>query len=300
MATYTFGKTTDKVLEYQNNFKTDDCMKNINVVFGEMEAKNGALRTVKNGGHSTALLEIPNKSSFVFEADFINHQGGGGIMFGGISGRFKTSTPENENSNGYYAFVGQDGTKAAMGCTNTLGVWSGNFTSCNSERFPIGCDLHFYIRVSGDYIIYILSDTNSGEEYFRAEYQKGDSFFDNSPFEEGTLAIRINNDGGIGGFTNLKLYSTKPVDMSETSLGISEKMTAKLTATDFEEMVVFANNGQGFAFSYDAATERLLAYRYLHGKVFFLAQHAMQITAGREYDFTATNRGNVLDFRFGD
>lgn len=300
MSIYTFGENTEKVLTYQNDFTAEDCMKNINVVYGEMEVKDGALRTVKTGGHSTALLEIPNKHSFVFEADFINHQGGGGIMFGGIKGRFKTSTEEADKSNGYYAFVGQDGTKAALGCTNTLGVWGGNFTSCREGRFPVGCNLHFYIRVSGDYIIYTLSDCESGKEFFRAEYQKGDSFYDNSPFEEGTLAIRINNDGGKGGFTNLKLYSFKQATMSDASLGISEKLTAKLTANDYEEMVVFANDGQGFAFSYDAATERLLAYRYLHGKVFFLAQHAMQITAGKEYDFSAINRGNVLAFYFGD
>ena len=103
MSIYTFGENTEKVLTYQNDFTAEDCMKNINVVYGEMEVKDGALRTVKMGGHSTALLEIPNKHSFVFEADFINHQGGGGIMFGGIKGRFKTSTEEADKSNGYYA-----------------------------------------------------------------------------------------------------------------------------------------------------------------------------------------------------
>ena len=88
--------------------------------------------------------------------------------------------------------------------------------------------------------------------------------------------------------------------MSDAVLGISQKLTATLTPSDAEELVVFANEGQGFAFSYDAATERLLAYRYLHGKCMFVAQHAMQLTAGKAYSFSAVNRGDELAFYFGD
>lgn len=298
---YNIGKAQDKILTYQNTFTADNCMDTVNVVYGAMEAKNGALRTVKTGGHSTALLGIPNKQSFVFEADFVNHQGGGGIFFGGTAGRIKQSTEEEDKTNGYYAFIGQDGLTGALGCTSPVSKWNGNITaSKNGERFSIGQDLHLYLRVSGDYIIYTVSDCASGEELYRAEYKKGDSRFDGSPFESGTLALRINNDGGKGGFTNLKLYNMKQATMSDAVLGIAQKLTASLTPGDFEEMVVFANDGQGFAFSYDAATERLLAYRYLHGKVFYLAQHAMQLTAGKAYPFSAVNRGDVLAFYFGD
>lgn len=298
---YSIGQVQEKILTYQNDFTAENCMDTVTVVYGAMEAKDGALRTVKTGGHSTALLEIPNKQSFVFEADFVNHQGGGGIFFGGTVGRIKQSTEEEDKTNGYYAFIGQDGGTGALGCTSPVSKWNGNITaSRNGERFSIGQDLHLYLRVSGDYIIYTVSDCASGEELYRAEYKKGDSRFDGSPFESGTLALRINNDGGKGGFTNLKLYNRKQATMSDAVLGISQKLTATLTPSDFEEMVVFANDGQGFAFSYDAATERLLAYRYLHGKVFYLAQHAMRLTAGKAYPFSVVNRGDVLAFYFGD
>ncbi|MBQ4151368.1 MAG: family 43 glycosylhydrolase [Clostridia bacterium] len=301
MAKYTFGEAKDMLLAYENNF-SDNSMKDFTVIFGDMEVRDGALRTTKKGGHSTALLEFANKPNFVLEADFINHQGGGGIFFGGVAGGMKKSTPEDDRANGYYAFVSVDGLGGALGCTTHPGKWSGNFTaSKNGDRFTIGQDLHFYIRVSGDYIVYTISDCESKEELYRAEYRKGDSAFDRSPFETGTIAIRINNDGGVGGFTNLKIYEKKEATtFTDATLCLSEKLTARLTATNAEELVVFEKNGQGFAFGYDAAVERLVAYKYLHGKLMFLAQHAMQLTAGNTYDFCAVNGGNVLSFYFGD
>ena len=301
MATYSIGKAQEKVLAYSNDFATAESMKDFTVVYGDMEVRDGALRTTKEGGHSTALLEFANRPHFVFEADFVNHQGGGGIFFGGVAGGIKKSTPEDDKTSGYYAFVSADGKGGALGCTSPVGKWNGNITaSKNGDRFDIGQDLHFYIRVNGDYIIYTISDCATKEELYRAEYRKGDSRFDGSPFETGTIAIRINNDGGKGGFTNIKIYNAKEEVMGNDTLGLCEKFTAKLTVKDYEELVVFAKNGQGFAFSYDGATERLVAYRYLNGKVFFLAQHAMMLTPGKSYDFTAVNGGNVVSFYFGD
>lgn len=295
---YSIGKQQEVVLAYENNF-TD--MQDLTVVYGEMEVRDGALRTVKTGGHSTALLEFANKPNFVLEVDFLNHQGGGGVFFGGVAGGILKSTPEEDKTNGYYAFIGVDGKTGALGCTNHPGKWMGNFTaSKNGDRFAIGQDLHFYIRVNGDYIIYIVSDCASGEELYRAEYRKGDSRHDGSPFETGTIAFRINNDGGKGGFANLRIYERKEAEMSDVTLGISQKLTAKITPNNNEEMLVLANGGQGFAFSYDAATERLVAYKYLHGKVMFLAQHAMMLTAGNTYDLSVVNGGGVLSFYFGD
>ena len=209
MANYTFGEANEMLLAYENNF-SDNSMKDFTVVYGDMEVRDGALRTTKVGGHSTALLEFANKPNFVLEADFINHQAGGGIFFGGVAGGIKKSTPEDDKTSGYYAFVSADGLGGALGCTNHPGKWMGNITaSKNGDRFAIGQDLHFYIRVSGDYIVYTISDCTSKEELYRAEYRKGDSRHDGSPFETGTIAVRINNDGGKGGFTNFKIYEKK-------------------------------------------------------------------------------------------
>ena len=89
--------TKEMLLAYANDF-SDNSMKDFTVVYGEMEVKDGALRTVKNSGHSTALLEFANRPHFVLEADFINHQGGGGIFFGGVAGGMKKSTPEEDKT----------------------------------------------------------------------------------------------------------------------------------------------------------------------------------------------------------
>ena len=159
---YDIGKAQEKILTYQNDFTAENCMDTVTVVYGAMEAKDGALRTVKTGGHSTALLKIPTKQSFVFEADFVNHQGGGGIFFGGTVGRIVQSTEEEDKTNGYYAFISQDGLGGALGCTSPVSKWNGNITaSRNGDRFAIGQDLHLYLRVNGDYIIYTISDCES-------------------------------------------------------------------------------------------------------------------------------------------
>ena len=295
------GQRQDRRLVYQNDFADPGAMEDLTVVYGEMEVRDGALRTVKEkGGHSSALLRSPNRSSFVIEADFISRQGGGGIFFAGSPGRAKASTGEDDFTNGYYAFVGQDGTVGALGCTSTAGRWNGNVTASYAGKLDPGADLRFAIRVTGDYIIYRLLDRASGEEVYRAEYKKGDSRYDPSPFESGMIAFRLNNDGGKGGFTGVRVYAPKTAEMSDVTLAPGEKLTAMLRAENAEELLVFADKGQGYAFSYDAETERLLAYRYLNGALYFIAQHAMKITAGREYPFSAVHRGDVLAFSFGD
>ncbi len=270
-------------------------MDSIKVVYGEMKISDGALRTVGVGGYSTALIDIPECESFVFEADFVNHTRGGGVIFGGPSRGSLASTPEQDRTSGYYAFVSKDGTQGAFGAINTLGKWNGTFQASKPDRLAVGTDLHLFVRVNGDYIIYKISNM-SGEELYRFEYKKGNSRYDTSPFDMGAIALRLDNDGGVGGFKNIRIHKEKAVEMSEVSLGVSQKLSAKITAESFENKIVFANEGQGFAFSYDATAERLLAYRYLNANTFFIAQHAMALTAGHEYDFEAVNRGDGLSF----
>lgn len=298
---HTFGKNKQPLLAYENKF-SDNSMKDLTVVFGEMEVCDGALRARREDeGHSSALLNVSEMTDFVIEADFINHHSGGGIFFGVSPEKAIKSTEEDDFTNGYYAYIGADGTDGALGCANSDGVWNGNFTaSRNGARFEIGQDLHLYVRVNGDYIIYTVSDCESGEELYRAEYRKGDSTRDCGPFDGRAIALRLNNDGGKGGFTNIKVYDINTVDTSDVTLGVSEKLTAKITPENHQEFVVLANDGLGFAIGYDAAVERLVAYKYLNGNVSFIAQHAMMLTAGKAYDFSVVNGGNVLSVYLGD
>ncbi len=293
------GAQQELVCIYQNDFSKDNCMDRINVVFGEMRVSDGALRTVGSTGHSTALLELTNGESFVLEMDFLSHQSGGGIVFGGTAGGARASTPENDRTNGYYAYISSNGTQGMIGATNHAGRWIGNFSASKPDRIEKGTDLRLRLRVSGDHIIYTVTDINSGCEVYRCEHKKSEGRFDFSPYDTGTIALRLDNDGGVGGISNIKLYTEKEAVMSDVTLGVSQKLSAKLRAQAHDNKIVFAKEGQGFAFSYDASVERLVVYRYLHGKTFFAAQHAMCITSGREYDLSVVNRGDGLAFYFG-
>ncbi|MBQ7660971.1 MAG: family 43 glycosylhydrolase [Clostridia bacterium] len=301
MAVYTFGTSKQPALLYKNDFGGNS-IKDMKVIAGEMEVRDGVLRATKAGdGYADALLNIPKTENFVLEVDFINHQGGGGVFFGAASEEAKKSIETNGHPGGYYAFVSEDGTTAAFGCAGADGAWSGNFTSGrNAARFAVGQDLHLYIRACGDYIIYTISDCKNGEELYRAEYRKGDCTRDCGPFDGGAILLRLNNDGGRGGFANLKIYGFNAVEMSDITLGVSEKLTTKISPEKRQELIVFANDGVGYALGYDAAVERLVAYTYRSGELSFIAQHAMKLTAGRAYDFAVVNSGKVLSVYLGD
>ena len=301
---FTVGKKQDVFVRYTSDL-SDGNMKDFDVVFGGMEVRDGALRINKDAtkGHATTLVNLDNRADYVFEADLIA-QKGGGIFFCGSAGRAKESNEENDYTNGYYAFIGADGDKGAIGVTNPRGIWQGMMTHGEPGKIVPGSDLHLYVKISGDFIIYIVSDAKTGEQLYRAQHKKGETRYDYAPAENGSglIALRLNKSEFDGGFTNLKLTDVKqPVFEGDAKLCVGEKLTASLEAHANEEMLVFTDRkGWGYALSYDAASEKVLAYRYIHGKRFLLGQHAQQITEGKKYSLTAVNKGNLLSFYFAD
>ncbi len=301
---FTVGKKQDLFVRYTNDLSAGN-LDDFQVVFGNMEIRDGALRIRSDATkrHATALLHVDNQADYVFETDFIA-QMGGGIFFCGSAGRAKESTDENDYTNGYYAFIGDNGDNGAIGVTNPRGLWQGTMTQGESGKIIPGSDLHLYIKVSGDFIIYIVSDAKTGEQLYRSQHKKGDTRYDCTPEENGSglIALRLNKSDFDGGFTNIKITDIKhPAFEGRAMLCVGEKLTANLEAHANEEMIVFADRkGWGYAFSYDAASEKVLAYRYIQGKRFLLGQHAQQITANKTYCFTAVNRGNLLSFYFAD
>ena len=286
---------------YENSFSSDESDGKLVTVYGEFEIRDGALRTTAKSGYSVAVLDIGNFTDFVFEVDFVSHTGGGGIIFLCDSERAKLKRYE-DTTNGYMAYIGNDGTFGAIGCASPIGNWSGNFAVGNKDSIKAGADLHLYLRVSGDFFIYTVTDIKTGEEVYRYEYRKADSRYDHAPYETGSVALRMNNDGGVGGFTNIKLRRMKKPKASEsTVLKRGQKLECALIAAESEELVTLVDeNGSGYAFSFDASVERALVYSYDHGEFFYLAEHAMKITKGREYAFAVTNENSVVSFYFAD
>lgn len=295
---YTVGKRQKASVRIGSHLDYD-------VVFGEMELRDGALRISPKAktDHCTALLKVDNPADYVLEADFLQ-QKGGGFFVCGMRARAKESTETEDYTNGYYAYIDRGGDRGAMGVTNRRGEWMGNMTASKNGRFVPGSDLHLYVKVSGDFLIFIVSDAKTGEERYRCQHKKAETRYDSMPEENGSglVALRIDCSEFDSGFTNLRLTDVKqPVFDGGAVLGKNEKLTAVLTANMAEEMLVFTDERDwGYAFSYDAATQKVLAYRYFHGKRFLIGQHAQKITAGNRYSFTAVNHEGLLSFYFGD
>ena len=115
---------------YENSFSSDESDGKLVTVYGEFEIRDGALRTTAKSGYSVAVLDIGNFTDFVFEVDFVSHTGGGGIIFLCDSERAKLKRYE-DTTNGYMAYIGNDGTFGAIGCASPIGKWSGNFAVGN-------------------------------------------------------------------------------------------------------------------------------------------------------------------------
>ena len=208
---FTVGKKQDVFVRYTNDL-TNGSMDDFHVVYGGMEVRDGALR-IKNDatkGHATTLVNVDNRADYVFETDFVA-QKGGGIFFCGAAGRAKESTADDDFTPGYYAFIGVEGNKGAIGVTNPRGIWQGTMTHGEPGKIEPGSDLHLYLKISGDFIIYIVSDAKTGEQLYRSQHKKGETRYDYAPAENGSglIALRLNKSEFDGGFTNLKLSDDK-------------------------------------------------------------------------------------------
>ncbi len=291
---YSICGMTEAVYSYEN--KLDAPSDDVICAYGEFEYRDGAMRGARGAvsGHNTALIDTRNFMDFSLNVDFVSHKGGGGVFFSCDGERVKKGIPEDV-ANGYYAFISSDGDAGAIGCTNPLGRWIGNFSVSPKNRLKDGQSLRLFVRSSGNFIIYTLTDIESGEEVYRYEYKKSYSRYDNAPYEVGVVALRLNNDGGVGGFKDLKITERKKSVVSDVKIKKGEMMQLSVIPDKCEDMITYTDrNGMGYAFSYDAAVERFFLYRYNDGELLYLAEHAMMLTAGREYPVRVTYTEKML------
>ena len=284
---------------YENDFSSSSVTDTV-MLAGEFEVKDGMLRAreVKTGGYSTMLFKVGDYTDFVYEADFIGHVGGGGLIF------LCNGDAVKETSNGfcgYMAYIGKDGGVGALGVATNDGKWSGNFMVSPNDVTKPGEDLRLRVRVSGNYIVYTLIDKNTGAELYRCEYIKGDNTkYDLTPNSKGMIGLRIYNDGGVGGFDNVKLYERKELPVSEAELGAGSKLVTTLKAESRENFISFTRSGEGYAVSYDASVERLVLYSCKDGVLTYYTQYAMSLEEGREYPLEVHNQLDRLSIFFAD
>ncbi len=286
-------------LIYENDFSSG--MDGVRVLYGGFEVRDGMLRCTKskNGGYSTLLFETEKLSDFVYEADFIDHRGGGGLLF--LCDSDAAATNSSDAFCGYMAYVGKDGGLGAMGCSSPNGKWSGNFAVSTQNVTDPGADLHLRVRVSGDFIIYTMTDIASGNEVYRYEYKKGDSKkYDTQPYLSGAIGLRMYNDSGAAGFDNIKVYATKDVSISDICISTGETADMAVKAEKDENLITFTSDGTGYAVSYDASVERVMLYRYNGGELSYIAEHAQKIDDGAEYAVRVKNASDALTVYFED
>ncbi len=277
-----FGGDMPYETVYENDFSSASA-EDIMTLGGKMEIKDGMLRAEagRTGGYSTVLFNIGEFSDFVYEADFVGHVGGGGLVFLCNGEKIKNTT---DGFCGYMAYIGKDGGVGALGVATNDGKWSGNFMVSPSDVTSPGADLHLRVRSSGNYIIYTLTDKNSGKEIYRCEYIKGDNKkYDLTPNREGMIGVRIYNDGGKGGFDNIKLYKRKQLAEDTLELLPNQRLSAAVKAETAENFVALTRGGTGYVLSYDAAVERLVLYSAENGELKYYTQCALSLEAGREY-----------------
>ena len=168
-----FGADVQYECVYETDFESFDPADSI-LLSGELEIREGMLRTRegKTGGYSTMLFKVGEYADFVYEADFVGHMGGGGLVFLCDGENVKASS---DGFCGYMAYVGREGGVGALGVATNNGKWSGNFMVSPEDVTAPGKDIHLRVRVSGNYIIYTLTDIDTGDEIYRCEYIKGDN-----------------------------------------------------------------------------------------------------------------------------
>lgn len=296
VGSFTVGSDIPFECVYENDFSSPSAM-DTRMLSGEMEVRDGMLRARegKTGGYSTMLFRTDDYTDFVYEADFIGHVGGGGLIFLCNGEKVRATS---DGFCGYMAYIGREGGVGALGVATNDGKWSGNFMVSPKDVTQAGADLHLRVRVSGNYIIYTLSDKSTGEELYRCEYIKGDNEkYDLTPNDSGMIGLRIYNDGGKGGFDNVRLYAAKmPAEKNSAVLPSSTVLTAAVEAELCENYVTFARDGKGYAVSYDAAVERLVLYNYRDGELSYHTQYAMSLREGDVYPLAVHNMSDRLSF----
>ena len=297
VGSFTVGSDIPFECVYENDFSSPSAM-DTRMLSGEMEVRDGMLRARegKTGGYSTMLFKVGEYADFVYEADFVGHMGGGGLIFLCDGENVKASS---DGFCGYMAYVGREGGVGALGVATNNGKWSGNFMVSPEDVTAPGKDIHLRVRVSGNYIIYTLTNTDTGDEIYRCEYIKGDNTkYDLTPNDSGMIGLRMYNDGGIGGFDNVRLYARKQPSDNTAVLPVSTKLTAQVKAESCENYITLARDGVGYAISYDASVERLVLYSYADGELSYYTQCALSIEEGREYPLEVHNLSDRLSVYF--
>ncbi|MBQ2733736.1 MAG: family 43 glycosylhydrolase, partial [Clostridia bacterium] len=161
---------TNDIVLVDNDFSSSDLSQY--KLKGNWRVVGGMLRTLGTGGSAYLVYEIPEEyegMSYQIDVDFFAHTSTGGILIGAEgSGIAKTPTAFS----GFDAFLGPDGTQAALGCYNAQGGWGGNVAVSDYSVVPKG-DVHLRVRVVGDNITYTVTSLDGETEYFGISYDLG-------------------------------------------------------------------------------------------------------------------------------
>ncbi len=228
------GASAAETVIYENDFSDPATLSDFKQYRAEWEIKDGGLfmtdridpEAPKNAPSETfsfIIYQAKEKlTDYIVEVDYMNIQTMGGIIF-----RADQDAVSNASSNafyGYLAFIANDASKGALGCSDAVGDWKGNINVGNTTgNCTMGSNVHIKVIVKGEKMHIIMTNIDSGKEVYNYIYKMGDSASD-ALWTEGTFGFRMRAEfatnmavsANTAYFDNLKVTTANEVTIEET------------------------------------------------------------------------------------
>ena len=280
-------------------FSSEEGADRFRTLYGAFTVDNGAIRTAKaeNGDYSVLLFDTEDIGDFVAECDFMNHRGGGGIIL--RADGEKAGSGNSDAFCGYFAYIGKAGTLGAFGCSTKDGKWGGNFYVSSAPVTEPGTSLHLRILALGNYLVYTVTDKESGEVVFRYEYKIGDSKNDSLSALSGKVGLRLYNDGGIGSVEN---FVVRKLNFATDTFSLSQgqEFFADAVFEGTERISVLGYEGIGYSLCIDEDSDCVFLVRENGRKCSYFGRCALKIEKGKKYPVGISLSDEVCSFYFGN
>ncbi|MBQ9133354.1 MAG: family 43 glycosylhydrolase [Clostridia bacterium] len=298
-----------EVVVYENDFSSDDF--SAFTKKGSWQVTDGMLSLGNGSGSAFLTYAIPEEyagMNFQVDVDFFGHTSTGGILIGGTGDGLAATAPEFL---GYDCFIGTNGKKAALGCYNAQGVWSGNIVA--SSDVVTAKDIHLSVRVVDNELTYTVTSPDGTTQYYGVTYEHGTSTKDVYDAFGGTIGLRkFYSDRGT--FDNFRLtvfvddvlptmnekveldgVSFNAVGLQKSGSAVSgsgamlttasmqENFTAEVMLTPVGVSKLFFgmdDSGNGYAFEIHKKDETVALYQIKDGKYICLGRKNAPIGDG--------------------
>ena len=295
-----------EIVVYENDFSKSDLLGCEET--GNWQIADGVLKTESGSGSAYLTYRIPEEykgCNYRIDVDFLGHTSTGGIMIG-ATGNSLSLKPKIFH--GFDCFISSSGTKAALGCYNDLGNWSGNI--CNTDEYlPLG-DLHLTVFVRDNEFVYRVYSLDKETQYCGISYTLGTSELESYSAYSNVVGLRkfysdagcfdnfsitvytddilpvMNNTVNFDGISfaastltkNGNAFSGSGAMLSTAPLQENFKATLTLTPCNISKLLFgMTDEKNGYAFTIDKNEEKVALYRIKDGKYILLGERSTPV-----------------------